>query len=1251
MKKIFLLLLVLFSLKGFGQIESTINLPYFTSGGTTHALIYSIGHVPGKKYPLLVFLHGSGEAGTALTKIYNSSTAGGPSYLIEHALWTPGVLNRRTSLLDTFIVCSPQTNNGWSSSGDDLDGYLTYLVANYPVDTTAMYGMGISSGGGGIVENAAHLNGNEDNNNTSPRRWHLAAIWPLSPATNIPKQQWANVIVADSVRGWFDGDQNNDTYGEYAWDMARILPTPGAATNGFMNIAKLGYARLTGNPGANGLASFNTGHGPWGSLFSQSYRENFTWEGITANMSHYEWLLLNKRPASGGGGVPSLPTANAGSDHTVILPIATTVLTGTADPGNTHTLVTTTWTQVGGPGGATISSQNSLSTNIVGLSVGTFTFRLTAINEASQSATDDIDVIVLANNYTSPQITVGGNPTIVLPTSSTSLTSAPLFGGSTQSKIQWSKQTVPGQGVFRVGVLGSSYPTGAGASVQDSGFMGGYNGVSVEHGLFYDYYHSRGIIDSVVNMAVSGTNIYQVMPTGYVPPSPVHAKLSPSDTPHVATNITALLKHHPNVIFICFPTNGYDVLTISEIMIPYQVIYDSCVANGVQCYIMTTAPRTDATYADPTDRVFLKTVSDSMVNRFGNHAINTYDAVVFTGTTNMIPTYAAADSIHMIDPGHRVFFNKMLGRNVFSSFLSSASSITTPTTQNTTITGLVQGTHRFQVTVTDTHQQDATAIATVTVNASGSATADAGPPQSITLPTSSVTLTGSGSSGATTYSWTCVGGPNPTSITIVSPTSVTTNVTGLIEGVYTFKLTINGGASSANVVITVNPTPPVPSCHGAKYFLTPDPVDSSTYQTPTTSVPTTRYVAGDTIVLPAASSSVDIQGLTGQSGCPIVIVNRSAGQSFIQKRLNLDGCKYVKVTGSGSNNQYGIFIQQDPILRTQNFHAITINNRSRNVEVERVQMHNVDIGIVCETNEDCDNSLNYPNWVLDSMSFHDNKIVGTWNEGLYIGNTSPDNASYDLRPVICTGDTLYPAPMKNGYTLIYNNIVDSTGRGGIQLANAATGISEIYLNTVTHNGMNGDDAQGTGISVGLYTRAYIHNNTVRNTYTWGIASIGAGATNLPLRIENNLIDSSGFLRAYDLATTSRTSYNPATEPTTAVQLPWPQSIEVDTRTRLYTTDTPHPGTAIPGQDSTQFYINGNGIGLKKSATSINVEDNFLGLQKNGNVICGNYSTITGPDPIVVVVPGINYSVTNCQAGLPPNKILKKKPLRYKLKSL
>ena len=63
--------------------------------------------------------------------------------------------------------------------------------------------------------------------------------------------------------------------------------------------------------------------------------------------------------------------------------------------------------------------------------------------------------------------------------------------------------------------------------------------------------------------------------------------------------------------------------------------------------------------------------------------------------------------------------------------------------------------------------------------------ANAGPNQTITLPTSTVTLNGSGSTGTiSSYSWTLVSGPNVPVIT--TPTTVSTTVTGFDPGNYCF---------------------------------------------------------------------------------------------------------------------------------------------------------------------------------------------------------------------------------------------------------------------------------------------------------------------------------------------------------------------------------------------------------------------------------------------------------------------------------
>lgn len=95
-------------------------------------------------------------------------------------------------------------------------------------------------------------------------------------------------------------------------------------------------------------------------------------------------------------------------------------------------------------------------------------------------------------------------------------------------------------------------------------------------------------------------------------------------------------------------------------------------------------------------------------------------------------------------------------------------------------------------------------------------TANAGPDQTITLPTNSVTLNGSGTDPdgtITAYAWTKV---STLAATITTPASATTTVTGLVQGVHTFQLRVtdnNGATGTDTVQITVNQggdtTPPV----------------------------------------------------------------------------------------------------------------------------------------------------------------------------------------------------------------------------------------------------------------------------------------------------------------------------------------------------------------------------------------------------------------------------------------------------------
>ncbi len=87
-------------------------------------------------------------------------------------------------------------------------------------------------------------------------------------------------------------------------------------------------------------------------------------------------------------------------------------------------------------------------------------------------------------------------------------------------------------------------------------------------------------------------------------------------------------------------------------------------------------------------------------------------------------------------------------------------------------------------------------------------TANAGADQTITLPTSTVSLTGSGTDAGgsiASYSWAKLSGP--ASGTIATTTTANTNITGLVQGVYVFALTVTdnqGATATDNVQVTVN---------------------------------------------------------------------------------------------------------------------------------------------------------------------------------------------------------------------------------------------------------------------------------------------------------------------------------------------------------------------------------------------------------------------------------------------------------------
>lgn len=1204
MKKIVFILSLLVASLANGQVETTINLPYTSSASpTSPSLLYTPDNyavATSTYYPLIIFLHGNGEAGSNLANIYNNSSAGGPAYFIEHSGWPSSFTNPMDGQAYKFFVVSPQRPTSWSWQAPQLNYFINYMVLHYRIDPSRIYITGLSAGGEGVVGYMYHKD-LETGTGFTPI-YKPAASVPMAPAISAPTTTEANTAVADSIRMWGLGGIS-DIYGDQVQDLASK-----------MNTTKPGIARITRYTGS---------HCCWGTYYNPTYHENIKKadSSSTVSMNIYEWMLQFARTDVGG-----TPTANAGTDQSINLPTSSVTLTGSGTAGSGHTISSYGWTKISGPAGSTITSPANSTTTVTGLTAGTFVFRITVTNNAAATATDDITVTVnAATTNLPPTVTVGTDQSVS--TTYVNLTSTPNDDDGIIDSVRWTK--VPeGTHSYKVIGVGSSTLYGTGTTDLDSAFF---------WRLSHYYADTLGIAATFTSLANGGTDPGAGLPTGTTP-------LTGFGSPDPIRNITQAIALGADIVIVNFPSNAYNNGSVSaaNVATELQIIFDTAAAHGIPCYITTTQPRKDFNYSD---ELKLQVIRDTILNRFGKYAIDFYHGVNVPGTTDPVPEYAADDSIHLTNAGHRRLFEIVKAKNIFEDLTTTTSTIGTPQTANTTVTGLTTGDHRFQISVYDNNGLAASKITTVTATVSPNV-ANAGIDATITLPTDDVALDGSGSTGTiTTYNWSQISGPNTAAI--FSFSSESTTAYNLIEGTYVFRLTINSGEDYDEVTVTVTAAPPPPTCSGTKTVIYPDPDYGNSFYN------VGGYSPGDTVLLNdngtffSNAIFIDMHGLPE---CPIVIMNDPALGRAVQFRgfdaqLACGNCTYVKITGSGlgvDSVKYGIDLEAIPGDWTTanwatSYNSFVVSGRSSNVEIERVNGRHGGEGFEIKQDGVCDDDYNFPNWIMDSIIIHDSRIRSTWLEGMYVGNTSPDNNMTDPRPVECpegSGNIIYPRPIRLGYINIYNMDIDSTGRGGIQVAAGSGKRFDIHDNLIKHSGMNGDEAQGAGITMGTYTFSHVYNNNISNTYTWGITNVGGGVTDSAIVIENNTIDSSGFLYTYD---------NSDPEIINTTTLLWPVAIYTDTKAV----------DSLPAADSTRFVIINNKIGLFKNIDgyAFQVEDGYNRVQANGNIIACN-TGLDGTTPVTSTAnnAGADITTTGDCSGAPLIRGRKLPGFRYRRKT-
>ncbi len=423
------------------------------------------------------------------------------------------------------------------------------------------------------------------------------------------------------------------------------------------------------------------------------------------------------------------------------------------------------------------------------------------------------------------------------------------------------------------------------------------------------------------------------------------------------------------------------------------------------------------------------------------------------------------------------------------------------------IINLVEGIYQFELIVTDNNGatgRDTMQIITWQGKSNQPPVANAGNNITISGPASSVTLYGSGTDTDGTiasYSWAQVSGP---SAKISSPNAATTTITNLVSpGTYTFGLTVNdnsGATAVDNVSVAVNSGTSLSSpASSGKRKMIPVAADGGIYF-----FNNNFLQPGDTGCIQAGTYPyISLSGIVGTASQPITIINCGGqvintgnnGQSYCYRIVN---SRFFRFTGTGAPGiNYGFKAYWKGGFTGA---GMSVRDSTSDYEIDHFEAQNVQNGFLCKIDPyNCEPGTWSTGWTIKNISLHDNYVHNTVGEGYYIINTSATETVND-----CTGKAITIEPVKANGVKIYDNICDSTGWDGIQVA--ASTNAEIYNNKITNYGRVNLNSQQAGIILGGKSNGSVYNNYIANGTGEGLEIFGTG----DVYVYNNIISNAGW---------------------------------------------------------------------------------------------------------------------------------------------
>ncbi|MBL7665617.1 MAG: hypothetical protein JNM93_10835, partial [Bacteriovoracaceae bacterium] len=117
---------------------------------------------PSDKFPVLIFLHGMGECGNAVTDLGELEIAGPPKR-IKAKNWHATGNKTQELIVVAPQLMGPDANNNCISSGGwySIKGIYDFVIKNYPADPNRIYLTGLSLGGMGVYNALTNVDVND----------------------------------------------------------------------------------------------------------------------------------------------------------------------------------------------------------------------------------------------------------------------------------------------------------------------------------------------------------------------------------------------------------------------------------------------------------------------------------------------------------------------------------------------------------------------------------------------------------------------------------------------------------------------------------------------------------------------------------------------------------------------------------------------------------------------------------------------------------------------------------------------------------------------------------------------------------------------------------------------------------------------------------------------------------------------------------------------------------------------------------